>query len=686
MKTLTSRISTFFGIILLAAIMVFFFAACPGTDDPGSNAPSIPSALQGTTWENANGDTITFTKKGVIINGETFTLKDRITISEINQTTLYFGDSQLNDFIVFLDGTISSVSLGGMQETGTWVLDDSGNSDGGKYVPVHTVTFLLNDWEGGDSEFEWTYVADGHRVGRPRTDPQWHGYTFTGWYSDAECTELFDFTQVINRNTNIYAGWYNDSGEFTSGDFTVKGDITLTITGYHGSGGDIIIPAEINGKPVTAIENRKNYWYEGVFAYKQLTGVIIPDSITSIGGGAFCSNQLTSVTIGNSVTTIGDGAFSDNQLTSIIIPDSVTFIGHDAFYSNQLTNVTIGNSVTSIGDLAFSNNQLTSVTIPDSVTSLSGFSGNQLTSIIIPNSVISIGDSAFYSNQLTSVTIPDSVTSIDKQAFASNQLISITIGANVTLYSLYLNSSSFGNGFEGVYGYDNGRSAGIYIRTDTTSSDWKLYYAPFTIRGDSELTIIDYLGDESDVAIPAKINGKPVTNIETSAFSDKNLTSVTIPDSVTFIGNWAFSNNQLTSVTIPDSVTSIENRAFANNQLTSVIIPNNVTSIREYAFSNNQLTSVTIGNSVTSIKERAFVDNQLTSVIIPNSVISIESQAFGGNQLTSITIGANVTLSNYPFGDAIYSLFEQAYNISQKAAGTYTRFNTSSSIWTKVEE
>ena len=132
-----------------------------------------------------------------------------------------------------------------------------------------------------------------------------------------------------------------------------------------------------------------------------------------------------------------------------------------------------------------------------------------------------------------------------------------------------------------------------------------------------------------------------VTTIGDTAFSGNQLTSITIPDSVTTIGDVAFSGNQLTSITIPDSVTTIGNSAFANNQLTSVIIPNTVTYLS--GFNNNQLTSITIPDSVTTIGDTAFSGNQLTSITIPDSVTTIGDVAFSGNQLTSITIPDSVT-------------------------------------------
>ena len=160
------------------------------------------------------------------------------------------------------------------------------------------------------------------------------------------------------------------------------------------------------------------------------------------------------------------------------------------------------------------------------------------------------------------------------------------------------------------------------------------------------------------------------------AFADcRGLTSVTIPNSVTSIGNNAFYGcSSLTSVTIPNSVKSIGDEAFAHcSGITHPIIvndmfvflpkgyeshysiPENISTIKEGAFWGCKgLTSVTIPNSVTSIGYSAFWGcHGLTSVTIPNSVTSIGDWAFENCRgLTSVTIPNSVTsIGNYAFGN-----------------------------------
>jgi hypothetical protein len=141
-----------------------------------------------------------------------------------------------------------------------------------------------------------------------------------------------------------------------------------------------------------------------------------------------------------------------------------------------------------------------------------------------------------------------------------------------------------------------------------------------------------------------------VTSIGESAFNDCDaLMSITIGNSVQSIGASAFSYCQaLMSITIPNSVISIGTSAFYYcRQLTSITIPNSVTSIGASAFYGcNALTSITIGNSVTTLENNVFYDcDKLTSVTIGNSVTMIMSNAFNDcSGLKSIVIPSSVQL------------------------------------------
>ena len=153
---------------------------------------------------------------------------------------------------------------------------------------------------------------------------------------------------------------------------------------------------------------------------------------------------------------------------------------------------------------------------------------------------------------------------------------------------------------------------------------------------------------EGELIIPDTIDGDPVTKINSSAFRARNLTTITIPDSVTVIGNEAFKDcTSLTDVTIGNSVTSIGKSAFYGcTSLTGITIPDSVTSIGKSAFGNcTSLTGITIPDSVTSIGENAFGNcTSLTSITIPDSVTSIGGYTFYGcTSLTGITIPDSVT-------------------------------------------
>ena len=190
---------------------------------------------------------------------------------------------------------------------------------------------------------------------------------------------------------------------------------------------------------------------------------------------------------------------------------------------------------------------------------------------------------------------------------------------------------------------------------------------------DDTVTIVRYLGPGGDVVIPDTILDMPVVSIEGGyyaywvcwnpenpwecvpsqelwgAFQGRSgVTSVTIPSSVTSIGEWAFCVCwDLTSVTIPSSVTSIGFSAFRGcTSLTSLTLPDNVASIGDSAFYGcSGLTSLTLPDSLNSIGNEWFYNcTSLASVTIPDSVISIGGAAFYGcSGLISVTLPDSVT-------------------------------------------
>jgi hypothetical protein len=139
----------------------------------------------------------------------------------------------------------------------------------------------------------------------------------------------------------------------------------VAITGYTGTNANVIIPATIDGLPVTTI---------GFYAFSSddVENVTLPDSVTNIERFAFsyCAS-LTNVNFSKNLETIGGYAFSECvKLAAVTIPSKVKIIESAAFeLCSGLGNVTLPQGVAMIGDGAFySCRGLTSINLPESLT------------------------------------------------------------------------------------------------------------------------------------------------------------------------------------------------------------------------------------------------------------------------------------------------------------------------------
>ena len=169
-----------------------------------------------------------------------------------------------------------------------------------------------------------------------------------------------------------------------------------------------------------------------------------------------------------------------------------------------------------------------------------------------------------------------------------------------------------------------------------------------------------FTGNSTNVVIPAHINRVPVRNINSRAFEgNQNIVSLTIPASVQSIGEYAFSGcSGLKALTLNEGLKTINGGAFVGCPITSLVIPDSVTYMgtayyEQGAFRDcSKLVSVTIGDGLKNIPNRAFLNcTALKTLVIGDGVETISEYAFCGCiSLESVTFGANLlTIGNNVF-------------------------------------
>lgn len=193
--------------------------------------------------------------------------------------------------------------------------------------------------------------------------------------------------------------------------------------------------------------------------------------------------------------------------------------------------------------------------------------------------------------------------------------------------------------------------------TDASGIEWNYVELP---DGTVEIGLEDASNGLDNVigriAIPSTVDGYTVTRVKNDAFYyNSKLLTITIPDTVTKIGNYAFGGcESLTSVAWnPANITEVGNNAFSGcEKLSSIELPTNASyvTIKSSCFSGcAKLTAITIPGNVASIENSAFANSGLTSLTIPNTVLSLGSSVlYNCDSLTSVSLPVNEFITEIP--------------------------------------
>ena len=410
----------------------------------------------------------------------------------------------------------------------------------------------------------------------------------------------------------------------------IDGKTAYEITGKGIATGNIVIPDTYRGLPVTSIGDK------AFFNKSDVTGITFGENtnIKNIGQFAFANcSYLTAISLPDSLETLGDNAFASCRLLSgeIVIPDGVKEIPQNAFsYCAQITGVKLGDGVKSIGKMAFTDcKALASVELPDGLLSIGEYAFSKcesLESVELGEKLEAIGAYAFSANaKITEVVIPDAVKTIGEGAFFDcSALENVTLGAGVETFGMGAFHSTK------IWELNPGENE-VYV------GKW------FVGLKDASAAVLNLRPDTVGIANFALVN-------------NKNLSVVTLPNSVKLIGEAAFAQSNISNIAIGSGVEVIGEQAFIGCEKLSVVILGSFDTVEgTIEFSSLK----TIGNY-------AFQEcSMLESIEMPDTLKSVGTYAFKDSGLGKTSEDGVVYAGNWAVG-----YLEEVQNYIEIADGT----------------
>jgi len=440
------------------------------------------------------------------------------------------------------------------------------------------------------------------------------------------------------------------SGTLTSGHTWTFEAASGTLT-VSGNGALPDFKLSDSGSPWSALRNNiktvivKNgvtqLGYANFYAMPNLTHVELPGTLVSIADAAFFkSTQLQTINIPYGVLVIGESVFKNcTQLKSITLPDSVIAIGKYCFEEcHKLASVTLSKSLTVIPFSAFKDCwALKSITLHEGLKTLEDrafINCIALTAITIPQSVSTIGNYAFGScyklREATFLGAP----SLGVGIFESNNLI-------LELLRFCGDMPVFGNkalldvDAECHYPQNNPTWKTAQLQSYGGTPYWIASADPAQVKlpayGDAKTGICGPNATWTLVSGTLTISGSGIANNARWLRYAQEIKTVIVEDGITGFDNDAFYGcTNLTSVTLPDSVTALGGGFHECTSLVSITLPKNLTALYPFTFGNcTSLKEIVIPDSITKIWDRVFFGcEQLKKVTLPKNLTEIGDSAF----------------------------------------------------------
>ncbi len=430
--------------------------------------------------------------------------------------------------------------------------------------------------------------------------------------------------------------------------YITNGSVIL-MSGANASG-DVVIPAEIRGYPVTRVNAK---------AFSQNTAirsVYLPDTVTDLGDQIFSNcTSLESVRLPQGISKIPSGAFDSCwALQGIDLPDGISRIGRTAFFAcGNIKEITIPKNVSAMEYASFYGcSGLRKIDIPSGVRVIETYAFDScanLESVTIGENVTTIQYKAFsFCSSLTSINIPSSVTNIEASVFNSCEKLSyVYLPQGLT----NIDPSAFSNCagtlllivYEDSYSHRYAVENSIPFMFNTENIDDVIvesYPVKYYLH-DGKASLM-YCDREAcgDIIVPDKINDIPVTEIGVNAFRDCYNVALTLPDTITKINNGAFYGCGLTSVNIPDGVEYIGEDAFNRaGGLENVVLPSSLKEIGKSAFYKSTLKDASIPDGTEKIGTGAFSRSSIRHLSLPSTLNEFpDNLCWGCNYLKSAEI------------------------------------------------